>query len=284
MQRFMKEVIKRALGKFGFELKRTNFRPDFLDRIASNHKSKGLIIEFVGPPGVGKTTLFNKVFENHWDNWFSKNNMIYLVNKSEKFPFNFLEDKEERMYNELLIAKYDEVNEINLPLQKKTLLYDFYVQELQYDAFARYSDIPKGLILEEGIIHNFGTNIVDFYANSYRRKIGEEFFHYIFFNRSIICLEASVEYIVNNLKKRSIEHPNFADEFYRFFGYNEAKKVVEKDLSINSKLLAIADRYKASTLKLNTETGVQSELIQEINGFITNEMNNHNSFRKTHAG
>jgi hypothetical protein len=51
--------------------------------------------------------------------------LIFLVNQSKEYPFNFLEDKEERMYNELLIAKYDEVNEINLPLQKKTLLYDY---------------------------------------------------------------------------------------------------------------------------------------------------------------
>jgi hypothetical protein len=265
----MKNMLKQVLGNFGFELKRTNFRPDFLNRIDSNHRSKGLIVEFIGPSGVGKTTFFNQVFRYHWNDWFSKSDLVYLVNSSKEIPFTLINNKAEIIYSEILKAKYNILNNCNISLEKKTKLHDFFVKELEYDAFIRFFNLPKGLFSEDGLTHNFQTEIIDIHSDLELYNTREDWFRYLFFNRSIIYLEASPDFIVNNLKKRSVENPNSVNDWYSFYGPDKIIRQVEKELLNNEKIFSIGDRYGASFLKLNIETETLPELIEKVNNFLT---------------
>jgi hypothetical protein len=258
-------IIKKALRKIfttaGYELKKL---PLQLNKIESKHRSSDKIVELIGATGVGKSTLFRNLQDDLRNDWFFKSQLKVEITKSRDH-FNLLGIDEQVFIDLLLQEKYKNLNDFkDMNLAKKTSLYIFFIREMEMDVFARYTPLSKGLFSGDGLTHNFKHEILFLKnINDSLTNFKKECLRNIFKNRSIIHLDASTEYIINNLKKRSIEDHGSGNDWYSYYGQEGITQFV-KDAQCNEKKIAdIAQYYGSELLYLNAEEplSIKKELI-----------------------
>jgi len=75
----IKKIINKILNILGFTIQRTKLA----NRYKANVNEKALYVEFVGVPGVGKSTMFNELNRNRKTNWISISEFL-AINKLKK--------------------------------------------------------------------------------------------------------------------------------------------------------------------------------------------------------
>ncbi len=189
----MKTFLRNIINLAGYDIKKLPSK-----NIESRYKTgKPLKIEFVGPSGIGKTTLYKELIKlrTKRDKWLSADEFIQHHTKlknnhyiSEPFA-ELLELKTKRV----LLGKKDH------SIFRKMGLLSYFYKILKKDLiFKRYNKDFK-IIMDEGVVHNFTNEFIDL------SKDKPEYFRMLIQDVAIVFFNSSEEFITYNSLKRAKE-------------------------------------------------------------------------------
>lgn len=191
-------ILKRIL-KLLFSHKNTEKK--FFD----NSLDSKFIIEFIGPSGIGKSTLFKEYFSKADFNFYTQND-IYKI-KSRLDEQNILSN----IYKELLFKKHSNLLDRAYNAYVSTVLLNYFTKIVSEDIIIQNSNKDFGFVLEEGIVHNFSMELL---------QLTNEHLSLLLKNRIIIYMRPeNPNLVVQRIKKRAnegghivIHHNNKTDD------------------------------------------------------------------------
>jgi len=145
--------------------------------------NNNFLVEFIGPAGIGKTTLYNKVhaianFLHHSNEVI--NNNVYSLNTPQHSLLlqNKLQFLFKTAYNTYTVAE----------------LINYFTSVILKDITLQFKPTQQGVILEEGICHNFSRELQELSINDLNK---------ILHNRVLIYLRPTQPYtVVERIRKR----------------------------------------------------------------------------------
>lgn len=165
----------------------------FSDKLDSGNRFK-FIIEFIGPPGVGKTTYYKfllkrlKVKYSYIEARDIKALLYTYVRNNIRFS-----DIHDRLFKDIMKYMALDIE----PLESKLKKTNFELKEIECDALSAQFN---GLVInDEGICHHF-ADLLAKYLHCY--KDDNSIMHF-FKNRLIIYLHAPKEIILDRIKERN---------------------------------------------------------------------------------
>ena len=235
----MKKIIESILKKTGYELSKL---PD----IQLVQKPKNLIVEFIGPSSVGKTTHFLG-FLNQTP--LSLVNGRSLSNPRIKSQEDYIKD----YHIEILKGKI-----YNLFSQSHSnwFVYDhikYYIQCIDIDLKCLH--VEGCIICEEGLFHNFTSEFIDLH------KSNSGLLHSAFNNRAYISIASDPEIIFAQAVKRA-DKTNFILQQYNKFEKSKEKILewISKDLAKTGELVNIIKLYHRPCLELKVENSLEKNI------------------------
>ncbi len=175
-------ILKRIL-KLLFSHKNTEKK--FFD----NSLDSKFIIEFIGPSGIGKSTLFKEYFSKADFNFYTQYDIFKI--KYKLGEQNILSS----IYKELLFNKHHNLLERAYNAYVSTELLNYFTKIVSEDIIIQNSHKDFGFILEEGIVHNFSMELL---------QLTNEHLSLLLKNRIIVYMRPeNPNLIVQRIKKRA---------------------------------------------------------------------------------
>ena len=152
MQR-VRKLIKSGLRASGWELRAeksitsiTRARPS---------RTRGLVVEFVGPSGIGKTTLCRQIAQRLRRDWFFEHHAAALV-RSGKLPSAAQSPSPVEAYlGQLHAHRLGDLATSQLHLVQRMKIVKRMSDVVAQGAMARLPGQPRGFILDDGVAHFF---------------------------------------------------------------------------------------------------------------------------------
>jgi uridine kinase len=156
-------------------------------RIRKN--TKGFIIEFIGPSGVGKSTLFDAVKNRMQGNWhYREQQKYYKLERSQTLIDGAL-------HWNLMMAKACNLDILELNGFRKLKLLKYFSDVVYSDLHMQYCASESGFLLEEGIFHNFSKEINSLQNDEFESLIANRILIYVRPKSNIT--------VVNRIRKRT---------------------------------------------------------------------------------
>lgn len=174
-------------------------------KIFKNSLDSNFIIEFIGPSGIGKSTLFKEYFSTTDFNFYTQKDVYKVKSKLDE------QDILSFIYKELLFNKHSNLLKRTYNAFVSTELLNYFTKIVSEDIIIQNSHKDFGFILEEGIVHNFSKELL---------QLTNEHLSLLLKNRIIIYMRPeNPNLIVQRIKKRECEgghivihHKNRTDE------------------------------------------------------------------------
>ena len=156
--RLLKRTIHSLLKKLGYRLIKIPGKKAKSVAFVKNDddtpsKTLVFVIEFIGPTGVGKTTLFERIKNHTAAEWYYRENLSSLN----------LKDREGKLSGSLhwkiLFDRLLRLDGLNLDGFHKTKLMRYLAQVMIYDLRLHNGLSDKGFLFDEGICHNFSKEL-----------------------------------------------------------------------------------------------------------------------------
>lgn len=249
-----KHLVTHFTLPFGFTLQRVPKLKHFF----RNKNKRPIYIEFIGPSGVGKTTLYRYLNRGMFLKWYDIKH-FYLFNSTK---ISEKKIAEVNIYQHLAASRYNENKDSNLSLNyinKLNSLRTGY-NIIREDA-ANYFYNEKDIILsEEGIVQFYTVGVNDLL---HKNKIDIKNF---LTNRAYIYCIASNETIFKRIKKRECQTG------HRWSGHNlkseeELYQVIKNNLEEKEQLVKKLKAF-IPVLEINTENPLEfnkKKIIEFIN-------------------
>jgi len=201
--------------------------------------SKGKIIEFIGPSGVGKTVLYNTV----------KNDLSATWGHSKSFNKqndNVLDEQLNKIHWELFKKKIDAVNLMHTGSEEKLNLMGYFKRILSNNIKILQPNSESGFFLDEGICHNFSAELLALDKKDFLTVIG---------NRCLICvLTKDPKIVVKQIRERTasgghtvFHHTKLSD--------GELERLTLESIYNFKKLLNLVHTYNIPVCQLYVEDG-----------------------------
>ena len=163
-------VLRRLVG---YEIRPITRDPSFRAR-RNLVSTKGKCIEFIGPAGVGKTTLLNQALHLISGDWYSRNDLASA--RLDRTPDLI----DERVHWNLLVEKLQSLEAGNYSGMQKLQLMHYFSKVLVNDVALRYANSTKGFFLDEGLCHNFSKQL---------EALGETDFAHMMSGRALVLVK-----------------------------------------------------------------------------------------------
>lgn len=201
--------------------------------------AKGWLVEFVGPSGVGKSTLFDIMLAGRKpeDGWLTPAESLRVF-KPQAFPVQ-LDDTYER----LLWLKLREVSQSNHAPSVKYELLAFFNGNLRLDASLSRLELKAPVVHHDGLLHNFSP------CFALLRKDDPIGFSRLIKNRAIVHCFAPAQLIADRILKRNDE--GYARPQHRNLSEQELIEQSTVVLQRESGLVALLKEEGAPCLELN---------------------------------
>ncbi|THF64140.1 hypothetical protein [Pseudothauera rhizosphaerae] len=208
-------------------------------------------LEFIGPSGVGKTTLASLAVNHLPPCWITKKQAKFFL---EGFTENITQTEHEAAFLRALLDAKDKsiTRSFSSDIHKRKKLMDFFRAELLLD-HAILSVLENYRVFsDDGISHNFGVELL-----AYSDDTGLQSF---FSRRDIVHLTASAETILDHLKKRNEQSPNALNDWYGYYHGNlEAlTEIVCSSIRRSIETSKLAERFGSRVLQLNAGEGLDA--------------------------
>lgn len=142
---------KKLLSNLGLEVSR--MPPAARTLSASPRASKGWLVEFVGPSGVGKTTLRRQVAPKLQQDWFFEPHAKGLLGQ-------ITEDAATAAYiRPLLRGRLDKLQNTDMPLERIAEIGRRVCEVARLGLVTKSTGLPRGFIMDDGIAHFFAEQI-----------------------------------------------------------------------------------------------------------------------------
>lgn len=143
------------------------------NELKSRKNTKGLTIEFIGPAGVGKSTLFDAVknrMQGHWN--YREKQQHYKLEQCQT-------SIDGTLHWNLMMAKAINLHGLELNGFRKLKLLKYFSDVVYSDLYMHFSSSESGFLLEEGIFHNFSKEINSLQNNEFESLIANRVLIYV---------------------------------------------------------------------------------------------------------
>lgn len=251
----MHQKINRYLRKYlGFKIVASGEGKLFRRK---NPICKPLIIEFVGVPGVGKSTIYRKLLQRNRHLLSQKRHVLMFEDKVSATSLD-----SQKIYQELAENKMNTVFASELLSLDKMRILKYFQSVLLNDYICKQYNTQSTIISEEGLLHNFGTNIRSI-CNSHEIKSNPLFAH-----RAIIHCYSTAEQVANQIRKRYKETGKLVPQ-HKVEDFNELIKLQERALINQKENILFFENAGIPVLHINTYDVIYDN-VEMINHFIKN--------------
>ncbi len=120
---------------------------------AARPKTTGNIVEFLGPSGVGKSTLLEALKHHTVGEWYYRDNIPQLKLRERE------DNLDGALHWEMLHAKFMYMDKRSLNGFRKAKLMNYHTQVVMNDLQLRYGMSARGFLLDEGLCHNYSREV-----------------------------------------------------------------------------------------------------------------------------
>lgn len=252
--KYIKAVLLNLIRILGYDIVRIKNYKIKPWHIAGNP----LKIEFVGPSGVGKTTLFKKLLQGRGreDEWISLDEFLSTCSNR-----NINNTTRDESYDSLLEYKTKNV------LQKKSYaiftqlgLLSFFYQNLKKDIFLSQINKDCKVVWDDGIIHNFSTELISL------AKEDERLFSAFINNLAVVYCYASEDFITKNILKRQQEKGQTRPQHIGL-GSEQLNSSNQHSSKIKLETVKLLKKHSVPVLEVNMAADA-AENVKKIRAFI----------------
>ena len=248
----MKIILKKIIRTLGYELHRNSTAQN--EYIKTN-EAKNTIIELIGPSGIGKTTLQKMVSKSLNCRWnLSYPNSTKHIGRDSK--------QLDELYRIILFRKLVSLYEHEKDIDRYTEISSFFIKRIQQDRVLKMSGFldKGGYFLDDGICHNFTSEIIQIIENN---EVDNAILNKFFVNRNIIVLEAPINRIVDNLRKRQLKNKGALNDWLSVYGEHGIKEFIQHLINNIRKLEDYACQFGCSVYTIDL---IQSdhELVKQV--------------------
>ena len=244
----MKKIVKMLARKFGFELRRLP-NPAKV-RSASPNPTKGMILEFIGTMGVGKSHLYHLSLGS-FRGWFLQEDLRGFTQESNRWcPILDVHEK-------LLVSRIARIRGSGADVwQQARYIYDI-CQVVNESLLLSTLGFPRGFVLAEGLFKHCEREIVE---------LGIKETAPLWENRALIYLRARDASTVVSRYRRRVE----ALRARGIYQHPETDEMIveriESDNKANDRLVEVATSLKRPVLVVYAEDAIK-ESTQRIADF-----------------
>ena len=215
------------------------FRPEIEEK---KNNSVGKIIEFIGPSGSGKSTLYNETKNSLSSVWANLNNLNKIENNNS-------DQQLAEIHWKLFAHKFSKVNSINADGIIKLKLMEYFKKVLIYNYRLIQLEKEVGYFLEEGICHNFSSELLYLTNDELHKVIG---------NRHIVCLlPKDPKLVVHQIRKRTSEGGHTVFHHYGLSD-EELEEVTQNAVKNYKKFFKYIEKSNIPVCQLYIEDGIAS--------------------------
>lgn len=253
MSNIINKVLERTVG---FNLKRA--------RIRSVKKIKGdpIYVEFVGVPGVGKTTLYENVFKKVKRNWRD----IHELQRIFMEHTNGIAAESQLCYQELAQHKMQFVGSCDYNGIDQMKLVNYFHSVLIEDSLVHLFNNDYNIISDEGIIHNFGEGILAL------SKSNKNEFERLIRKRAVVFCQASAEIVAKRILEREEKTGRLLPQ-HKLDSFEELVSLQKKSLNQKNQVIGFLSKYDIPFLSIDTSNPM-TENVEQVVKFLTELTNN----------
>lgn len=253
MSHFINKILSKTIG---FNLKRA--------RIRNVKKIKGdpIYVEFVGVPGVGKTTLYENIFKKVKRNWRD----IHELQRIFMEHTNGIAAESQLCYQVLAQSKMQSLESCNFNGIDQMKLVKYFHSVLIADSLVHLFNNKYNIMSDEGLIHNFGEGLL---ALS-RSNIDE--FKSLSKRRAVIYCHTSAETIAKRIIEREKKTGRLLPQ-HKLDSFEELVSLQKKCLKQKNQLIGFLSKYDIPFLSIDTSNPM-TENVEQVVKFITELTNN----------
>lgn len=259
-----KRLIRQGLNRLGYDIRKLHrganesdfVMTGFQEKLSAINNSGGMMVEFVGPSGVGKTTLYNVLLARRMstDIWITVDELLNFYKKTGSNQCKLNE-----VYEILLTMKLKDVTKKEFKIIDKYSILDFFYKNIQIDAIINNQALPALIVLHDGIIHNFSNELYLLNKNN------TNLYFNIFKNRAVVHCYASPQLISENILKRNSE--GHSRPQHKFLTKGQLMEQSGDILTNKAQFVAQLKQYKIPCLEINMENDI-SQNVATVNKFI----------------
>ena len=181
--------VNRVLRRFGLEIRPVT-RSEGIRTRRSSLSTKDRCIEFIGPSGVGKTTLLNELVNHLAGDWYFRRDLdVARVNQTP-------DRVDSKIHWRLLMGKTSRLEEAEISGFQKLQFLRYFVQVVLNDVKLSNGDLKKGFLLDGGLCQNFARELLG---------LEEKEFSFILSARALVFLKPTdAETVVRQIRERAI--------------------------------------------------------------------------------
>ncbi|MGK7933889.1 MAG: hypothetical protein AB4041_21005 [Microcystaceae cyanobacterium] len=220
----MKRLLIKFFQKIGIYKFRTILKSSTRQEVI-RPKISNKYIEFIGPSGIGKSTLFYEIKELMVGDWNYNEQIdpVTLMKNDDEFENSF--------HWELLVKKLKNLEKKEINTFQQIQLMKYFTEVVFRDFVMLNGFYEKGFLLEEGLCHNFAEELAE---------LSEPEFVNLMAGRAIIYLiPRKSTTVVKRLRKREIEGGHVVTHHVGL-NNNQLKEITEVSLVNFEKLVSKA--------------------------------------------
>lgn len=260
----IKHLLKKIFRTLGYNLVR--IKPIVPPKIFAK-SNMPLYIEFMGPSGVGKTTILKETFKikERNLNWLTPEEFIKLENLSVN------DEIFGSTYQEIINCKINKVIAQDLISSNKLRLFSFLYSNIKDIALVHHYNKNYTILSDEGFFHNFGDSISDLHKTSF------EGFSTIISNSAIVYCTAKPEIIANQIMERdSLSY--LINPYHQYKNLRELIEYQNTSLEEIDKCVRLFRQFNIPVLDIHTTNDPKENAIK-VREFITKVVDEKNLTR-----
>lgn len=237
-----------VLGKCGLEIRRLPNPAKVM--CASPNATKGMILEFVGTMGVGKSHLYHLTFGTY-RGWFFREDLRGFTQESNRWrPILDVHEK-------LLVSSIARIRASGADVWQQARYIADICQVINESLLLSTLEFPRGFALAEGLFKHFGREVLE---------LDIEETAPLWENRVLIHLRAKDPATVVSRYKRRVDMLRGRGIYQHPETDERIVERIESDNDVNDRLIEAAISLKRPALVVYAEDGIQ-ECIDRIADF-----------------
>lgn len=254
----MSHFINKILGKtIGLNLMRT--KPRKVDKV----KGKPIYVEFVGIPGVGKSTLFDNVFKQVKSKWRN-------IHEFQKIFIQHVDGKAAESvscYQDLAIHKMQSVASSNFSGIDQMKIVRFFLSVIIEDSLVSLFNKDYNVISDEGLIHNFGDGLLELCKNNKKE------FDNLMKDRAVVYCKAPAEIVANRILGRTKETGKLLPQ-HKVKSFDKLVMLQKRSLKNKHQIIDLLYKYDIPVVSIDTSESINKNADKVIDFLNTLSNNN----------
>lgn len=242
VRRAASRLVRNALLKSGFEMRRARRIPDVP---AEPLRSAGLVVELMGPSGVGKTETLRRTEAALQERWFLQEDISHFLDEAWMAP-----PERQAFYERLVHRRLSEAFAQSRHLAERSRRAAYLLSVLNADLAMVSREYPKGFFIHDGLCHNFGSVLLEML-----REGDAEAEELVRSRNYVFILAEEAKTVVRNILKRREAMPGFRTNNFPTLSPSDLETMSRRTDRVARELAHRFTDLSAKVLVLSAEDG-----------------------------